>query len=210
MHTDAKGNPVGCDVGRQIREDVAMDILKRSVAAVDLDREEVIRTLTRIVEGVLKAGRDNDSADLRRLNREVEGEQEKKQRALEEFFEGTISKADFQFMNERCDRKIARIQEQMAAIEKRRKLDTQTTGVKKDVREAIKSIVKGERGSDEFYGHLLHHMTLHRDGTVEVSLNLLPARWYFVLGGFVEHKAQKAVQNASTVPISVSKPFNSG
>ena len=95
-------------------------------------------------------------------------------------------------------------------IEKRRKLDTQTTGVKKDVREAIKSIVKGERGSDDFYGRLLHHMTLHSDGKVEVSLNLLPARWYFVLGGLVEYEQKKMVQNASTVPISVKSPFSSG
>ena len=68
------------------------------------------------MEGVLKDSRDDGSADLRRLNRELEGEKEKKQRALEEFFDRTISKADFQFMNERCDRKIAQIQEQNAMI----------------------------------------------------------------------------------------------
>ena len=209
LHTDAQGNPMGCDVGRQIREDVAMDILKRAVAAVELDREEVIRNLTRIVEGVLKDSRDDGSDDLKRLNWELEGEKEKKQRAMEEFFDRTITKADFQFMNERCDRKIAQIQEQIAVIEKRCKLDTQTTGVKKDVREAIRGIIKGERDSDDFYGRLLHHMTLHSDGKVEVSLNLLPARWYFVLDGLAEYEAQKAVQNASTVPISVSKPFAS-
>ena len=113
-------------------------------------------------------------------------------------------------MNERCDSKIAQIQEQITVIEKRRKLDIQTTGVKKDVREAIKSIVKGERASDDFYGHLLNHMTIHSDGKVEVSLNLLPTRWYFVLDGLAEYEARRAAQNTSTVPISVSKPFNSG
>ena len=70
--------------------------------------------------------------------------------------------------------------------------------------------IKGEKDSDDFYGRLLHHMTLQSDGKVEVSLNLLPARWYFVLDGLAEYEAQKVVQNASTVPISVSKAFNSG
>ena len=112
-------------------------------------------------------------------------------------------------MNERCDRKIAQIQEQITVIEKRRKLDIQTTGVKKDVRESIKSIVKGERASDDFYGHLLHHMTIHSDGKVEVSLNLLPPRWYFVLDGLAEYEAKKVGQCASTVPISVSNPLAS-
>ena len=183
LHTDAHGIPMGCDVGRQIREDVAMDILQRAVAAVELDREGVIQSLTDIVEGVLKDGRDDGSADLRRLNRELEGEQEKKQRALEEFFACTISEADFRFMNERCDRRIIRIQEQIAVIEARRKANIQTNIVKKDIQEAIRSIVKGERDRDDFYGHLLHHMTVHRDGKVEVSLNLMPTQWCFALQG---------------------------
>ena len=181
LHSDAQGDPMGCDVGRQIREDVAMDILRRSVAAVELDREAVIRNLSRIVEGVLRDSRNSGSADLRRLERELEGEREKKQRALEEFFGQTISRADFQFMNSRCDERITRIQEQIAAIEERRKLDTQTAGVKEDVRKVIAGIVKGERGDDDFYGCLLHHMTIHSDGKVEVSLNFMAVRWYFAL-----------------------------
>ena len=44
----------------------------------------------------------------------------------------------------------------------------------------------------------------------EVANMLLPARWYFVLDGLAEYEAQKVAQSASTVPISVSKPFNSG
>ena len=172
---------MGCDVGRQIREDVAMDILRRSVAAVELDREAVIRNLSRIVEGVLRDSRNSGSADLRRLERELEGEREKKQRALEEFFGQTISRADFQFMNSRYDERIARIQEQIGAIEERRKLDTQTAGVKEDVRKVIAGIVKGERGGDDFYGRLLHHMTIHGDGKVDISLNFLPVHFYFVL-----------------------------
>jgi len=165
-----------------------MDILKRSVAAVELDREEVIRNLTRIVEGVLKDSRDDGSADLRRLNRELEGEREKKQRALEEFFDRTISKADFQFMNERCDRKITQIQAQIAVIEKQSRPDTQAADLKEGIPEVITSIVKGERGGDDFYGRLLHHMTLRRNGKVEVSLNSLPARWCFVLNGSTGHR----------------------
>ena len=34
LHTDAKGDTMGCDVGRQVREDVALDILRRSVQTV--------------------------------------------------------------------------------------------------------------------------------------------------------------------------------
>jgi len=55
--------------------------------------------------------------------------------------------------------------------------------------------VNREGGSDDFYGRLLHHMTVHSDGNVEVSLNLLPARWYFVLDGIGEYGAQIAIES---------------
>jgi len=49
LRTDGQENPIGCNLGRQIREEVAMDILRRSIEAVQLDAESVITNLTRIV-----------------------------------------------------------------------------------------------------------------------------------------------------------------
>ncbi len=201
LHTDAQGTSMGCDVGRQIREDVAMDMLKRSVQAVQVDSDGIIRSLTRIVEDVLKERRDGGSAEKRRLERELEGENEKKQRALEEFFNRTISKADFQFMNHRCDARIAQINDQITAVQKRQTLDTQSIGAKKDIRAAIRSIMSGETAPDDFYGHLLRHMTVYSDGKVEVALNFLPARWVYVLDGPTEHEVEKSAPNFSSVSI---------
>lgn len=49
LRTDGQENPIGCNLGWQIREEVAMDILRRSIEAVQLDAESVITNLTRIV-----------------------------------------------------------------------------------------------------------------------------------------------------------------
>ena len=48
--TDGAGNTIGCSVGRQIRDDIAMDLLRRSVNAVTLDKKAIISSLTRVVE----------------------------------------------------------------------------------------------------------------------------------------------------------------
>ncbi len=210
LHTDASGSATGCDVGRQLREDVAMDILRRSVDAVQMDREGVIRSLTRVVEDVLKDSQNELGPEKRRLEHELEVEKEKKQRAMEAYFDATITKKDLQFMNERCDARIEQIQNQLSAIEKRQALDTQSKGARKDIRAAIRGIVSGETADDDFYGHMLHHMTVYRDGRVEVALNLLPARWYFLLDGLAEFQRQMAVHGGSSVPISVSRAFSSG
>ena len=140
----------------------------------------------------------------------MELEKEKKQRAMEAYFDATITKNDLQFMNERCDARIELIQNQLTAIEKRQALDTQSKGARKDIRAAIRGIVSGETADDDFYGHLLHHMTVYGDGRVEVALNLLPARWYFLLDGLAEFQRQMAAHGGSSVPISVSRAFSSG
>lgn len=210
LHTDGQGNAMGCDVGRQLREDVAMNILKQAVQAVPMDRKAIISHLTLIVEEVLRDSLDDICTETHRLERELEGEMEKKQRALEEFFAMTISKSDFQFINQRCDSKIAQIQNQIAALRKRQALNAQAKDARRDVRAVIQDIVTGQTADDDFYGRLLHHMTVHSDGRVEAALNLLPARWVFLPDGLAEYERQTAVQEASSVPMSVSSPVTSG
>ena len=187
---NANGEPVGCDVGRQLREDVAQDILKRSVQAVQLDADAITANLTRIVEDVLKSSQDDGSGEKRRIERELEAAKDKKMAAMDAFLERTISKEDFQFVNERCDREIAACQDRLAAIEQRQKLDTEGKTVKRDVRAAIRAIVNGEHADEAFYGRMLDHMTVHADGRVEVYLALLPTHWTYVLGGIADYEAK--------------------
>ena len=207
---NALGKIVGCNVGRQLREDVAQDILKRSVQAVKLDAEAITTNLTRIVEDVLKSSQDNGSGEKRYIERKLEAEMDKKKAALDAFLAKDISKADFQLVNERCDREIAACQDRLAAIEQRQKLDTEGRTVKRDVRAAIRAIVTGERADEAFYGRLLDHMTVHADGRVEVYLALLPTHWTYVLDrSALESEAFKMRQRCSSVPISVSSPLSS-
>lgn len=199
LRTDAQGNPVGCDLGHQIREEVVMDILRRSIEAVQIDAERVITNLTRIVETVLRDSQDDGSAEVRRIELNLEGERQKKQTTLEGFLNQSISKADYQFMNERYDASIANLQEKLTAIERRQKLDTQSTGARRDIRAAIRKIVTGEK-SDDFCGQLLDHMTVYADGRVEVSLQLLPSRWFFLLEGLQKFRDKIGEQQPSELP----------
>lgn len=72
--TDALGNFIGCNFGHQVQEEIAMDILRRSIDAVKLDAERVIANLTRIVETVLRDSKDDGSAEKRRLELNLEAE----------------------------------------------------------------------------------------------------------------------------------------
>ncbi|WP_295578937.1 recombinase family protein [uncultured Oscillibacter sp.] len=209
LHTDAQGNPMGCEIGRQIREEVALDIVRRAIESVPMDKEAVIENLTRTVETVLKDTQEDDNAEIRRMERELEETRQKKQKTLEGFLNQFISREDYQFMNQRYDVTIAALTENLEAIELRRKLDASAKDACQDIKSAIRKIVTEEK-PDDFCGQLLERMTVYADGRVEVALKNLPARWYFLLDGSVESRAQKGVQETSDAPISVSKAFSSG
>ena len=103
-----------------------------------------------------------------------------------------------------------RVQEKITAIKQRQTLNTDTQTLKPDIRTAITGIVSGRTADDDFYGHLLQQMTVYRDGRVEVALNLLPAKWVYVLDGLEKYRAKIGGHDASSVPISVSRPLSSG
>ena len=204
--TDGAGNPMGCSVGRQIRDDIAMDILRRSVNAVTLDKKAIISNLTRI----LASGEDSGEQELRRLEIELEKLQARNDTIHDRFFDESISKADFQRAKARCEGEINRVQEKITAIKQRQALNTDTQTLKPDIRSAITGIVSGRTANDAFYGHLLQQMTVYQDGRVEVALNLLPAKWTYVLDGLEKYRAKIGAHSASSVPMSVSSPFSSG
>ena len=208
--TDGAGNLMGCSVGRQIRDDLAIDLLRRCVNAVALDKKDIISSLTRIVEGVLVSGEDSGEQELQRMELELQKLQARSDTIFDRFFDETISKADFQRAKARCESEMNRLQEKIATIKQRQTLNADTQTLKPDIHTAISDIVSGRTASDVFYGYLLEQMTVYQDGRVEVVLNLLPAKWTYVLDGPEKYQSKAEAHSASSVPMSVSSPFNSG
>ena len=203
-------NTIVCCVGRHIRDDIAMDLLRRSVSAVTLDKKSIISSLTRVVESVLASGEDSGEQELRRLELELEKLQARNDTIHDRFFDESITKADYQRAKARCESEMNRVQEKITAIKQRQALNTDTQTLKPDIRAAITGIVSGRTADDDFYGHLLQQMTVYRDGRVEVALNLLPAKWVYVLDGLEKYRAKIGGHDASSVPMSVSRPLSSG
>ena len=164
----AEGVLRGCNVGRQLRDDTAMDIVKRTLKAAQTDFETACENLTHIVEEVLEEGK----AGIRRLERDLEGEKEKKRRALEAFIDNTISRDDLCFVRDRCDERMSKILQEISEMESRGGWD-------------IRAAIAGALDSEDFTAiccsHLLHRIIVSGDGRVEVALKFLSARWFYTL-----------------------------
>ena len=78
-HIDSQGNEVGCNIGRMVREELALDMLKQAVAALDLDRKWIADNVTALATEAILAGERGsmDSAD--KLTHEMEQLTKKKE-----------------------------------------------------------------------------------------------------------------------------------
>ena len=181
LHRDSSGELRGCDVGRQLRDDTAMDLLKQVIATIPINADAVIENLTQILEAVRYEKQEHHGSELLQLEQEFEQVEEKKQRALEAFLDGRISKTDLQFMNQRCDSQLSRIQGRIDSIQKCTALEINPDQTTRDVTAAIRGLIHGDHIDGEFYGRLLDHMTVYRDGRIEVVLSQLPVKWIWGL-----------------------------
>lgn len=96
-----------CDVGRLVRDDDAIHMLKTALQNLNIDRKSLIHDVTALALGAVLAGEEvtNDKPGF--LCHEMERIQGKKEKLLDSFLDGDISKDDMQAMNRRYDAQMA-------------------------------------------------------------------------------------------------------
>ena len=234
---DAEGNPMGCNIGRMLRDEVAMEILRQGIQYLQMDTDWIIRNVSALALEAIREG-ETESADTEdRLQYQIDRLIKKKETVLDAFFSQTVTKEEMRLMNERYDQELAALDQRMQAVREKLKLCYDASSLADNVRQKVKAIVCGETDSEVFYKNILDHMTVYRGGRVELRLNLLPQKWVFVLERLhdfrqktgvsqfdtdvsPENTAEKSEENQGlpasvslsepAVPISVSSPFSSG
>jgi len=106
---------------------------------------------------------------------------EKKKSVLDAFFSQNITKEEMRMMNEKYDADISLTAERITAAKKKQSISYSCSDIKTDVRKSVESIVNCSERQDNFYGSLLDKMVVYGDDRVEVSLNLLPTKWIYVI-----------------------------
>ncbi len=200
-HMDRQGNEVGCDIGRMLRDELALDILKQSVAALNMDRKRIIDNVTALAVEAIRAGESGDTDSTEKLEYEMEQLRKKKEDVLDAFFSQTVTKEEMRMMNERYDGKLAALQTRLEAIREKEKLRYDVDLLAVEVRRQVTGILGGETESEAFFKNILEQMTVYRDGHVEVRLNLLPMKWAFVLERLACLKRQIQDENLEKTPV---------
>lgn len=200
---DAQGNEVGCDIGRLLRDELALDILRQSLAALRMDREEIIRNVTSLALEAIQMGEEGNADRAEELEYEISQLNKKKADVLDAFFSRQITKEEMQLVNRRYDKELEALQKRLEAAQARGSITYETEQLREDVGRQVAEIVNGRTDSEALYKNVLDRMVVYKDKKVEVYLNLLPQKWTFVLENL------RGSQNEPSVPISVSRPLAS-
>lgn len=179
-HVDAQGNEVGCDVGRLLRDDVAMDILKKALCSLSMDTGWLIRNVTDLVLGAIGSDTQKTESQVEVLEREISQIREKKEDVLDAFFSKYITKDEMQAMNQRYDHQLASLKERMVTAQVREG-ERCTVQLQEKIQDQIADMVFCKTDSDTFYKNMLDFITVHQDGRVEVRIHCLPQKWIFQL-----------------------------
>lgn len=187
-HIDPAGNEVGCNTGYQLRDEVGLEMIRKSVEMLKIERNSVVESLTRIVSDAIRATQEGSQVTAEKLKQELKQLEEKKKSVLDAFFAENISKDDMKLMNAEYDIRIAALTDKIAAAEKKESLSYDTVTQKKDIYAKITDIVNGKTATDNYYGNLLDHITAYPDKRMEVHLKLLPTKWTYVLESLTDLK----------------------
>ena len=165
-----------CDVGRLVRDDDAMQMLKTAIRSLLLDRESVVDRVTVLtLEAVREAG-SGIGDDPRRLEFEIERIRQKKEAVMDSFFSGEIPKEDMLTMNRKYDSQLKDLHRRQANL-RREKRDSETLDA--EIRSEVSGILNGEIESEVFCKTMLDSLTVFRDRHMELRLNQLPMIFRF-------------------------------
>ena len=210
---------MGCDIGKMLRDELAMDILKQSLASLQMDTDWIVQNVGDIAMEAIQTGEGQGTDRPEALEYQIEQLTKKKADVLDAFFSQQITKDEMKLVNERYDRELGALRVRLEAVRSKGAAAYETEVLREDVQKKITAIVGGETDSEAFYKNLLDRMVVHKDKRVEVYLNLLPQKWTFILEDLrdvnrtLEEKGavkNKVCKNGPSVPISVSSPFSSG
>ena len=175
---DSQGNLIGCDIGKTIRDDLALEALTKAIKSIPTDWSWIIQNLTNIVNTAISAS-DDPMDDVQKLQKQIQQITKKKEAIIDAFVSGDLTKEELQHMKALYDERLKPLNERLQACKKAKK-PTQAQ-IQADIQKQIKSIVTCKRVAEPFYKALLEKIVIQKDGTFQIALNYLPQTWHFEL-----------------------------
>lgn len=108
---------VACQM-RAVHGEVIYACAQRVLQELALDRDAIVLEILNEIQ-TLRQAQAGDGGEMEKLRQAIQRQRNRKDRALEAFLDGDISRPDMQRLTARCDEDISRLQAQLAELESR-------------------------------------------------------------------------------------------
>lgn len=169
----------GCDVGRLVRDDDAIQMLKTAIVSLPMDVDTVIRNLTELAIDAILVGQSAACDDPDRLRQELNRVQKKKDAVMDAYFSREISKEDMISFTARYAQQLSDLRKRLEEAQKRKESNQDSTALRTQIQSEVTAIVNGETESEVFYKTILKSLTVFKDRHMELRLNWLPQVFHF-------------------------------
>ena len=170
----------GCDIGKLVRDDDAMQMLKTAIQSLPMDFETVIRNVTELALEAVLAGQTAAGDGEGRLRQELDRVQQKKEAVMDAYFSREISREDMMAFTGKYRTQLSDLQERLEEAQKRKNLNQDSTALRARIQSEVSAILKEETESEVFYKTLLQSLTVCKDRHMVLRLNWLSQVFYFV------------------------------
>ena len=168
-----------CDVGKLIRDDDAMQMLKTAIRSLPLDAKAIINNVTALALEAIRDGEIGTGDDPQRLVFEIERVQQKKEAVMDSYFSGEITKEDMQAMNRKYDRQMENLYRRKKEAEFRQNANRDSKELRTVIQAEVSDILNGEIESEVFCKTMLDSLTVFKDRHMELRLRFLPQVFQF-------------------------------
>lgn len=171
---DLYGNPLGCDIGWTLREELAQEMLRQALDTVSMDRRLLMDRVTGAAVAVLQE--DSQMPIQGTIEQHMAQIKRKQLALLDAYCAGDVSKEEMHALKACYSKELANLEQRLKDAEQESKGDPPET----KVRMQADAILSGRLQCEIFYKQLLDHMMVCKDRRVQVTLRHLPQAWIFV------------------------------
>lgn len=169
----------GCDVGRLVRDDDAMQMLKTAIQSLPMDYDAVIRNVTDLALEAVLMGQTAARDDPYRLQQELDRTQQKREAVMDAYFSREISKEDMLSFIARYEQQLSDLRKRLEEAQNRKDNKQDSAALKTQIQAEVSAILKGETESEVFYKTILESLTVFKDRHMELRLNWLHQVFHF-------------------------------
>ncbi len=203
---DAAGNHIGCSVGCQIRDEDFMDMVQAVVAHLDCEKGRLVTELTGIVQSVLAADEERDITkdDLDHKVAEIEA---KKDRLIDLYTGGDITKAEYRSMAEKYTDDVKKLRAKQEEVLRKQEARKNQKDLMGDIKKKIHGLAFGVRQDETFYRNIIDRIVVNSREHIEIYLNLLPSKWLLAISSTSPTPGENGLNPGFSVGSAFSEPM---